>query len=838
MRARYALGAVLLTLIFVSSVWLTHVFTTGAISDTASNSFHRDQLLDAHRDVRRHLLEVEYSLQSYLVSSEEAESQKALAELDAAMRRVQEIGGSPWITRNNLDEKLVLLTNDLQQYRQYVEQLIEIRQDVEKLFPAFVPINRIMLPQNTQFITQIDLAIDDLSTRLSEPRTLKAYHQFLDIKDTWNNMIGAFRMYVASRALLREPTGDKSPYDEVVQLHYKTLIHQMNLMNKLLQRDDMGLQADATMQEAMTIARTWYQGYQKTRAIYASHDWRMDESLMNSKLQPLGKDVWTLLDEIERIVTDSSQADVVQMSDVASQVNYMLWLRMFLAVFFVIASFLAFEYWILRPVSRIAHALKEEAAGNEVPALPRANTREARELIEAFDHMRGQVRMRQLELEHLALHDNLTGLPNRLLLRRNLIRELTRAEREKGSFALLMIDLNKFKEINDTLGHHMGDRVLREIAPRFLGELSPKDVLARLGGDEFAVLLPNSDADRANDIAKRLGRSLNLDFNMDGQRLRVGSSIGVALYPQHGTTEQALLQRADVAMYLAKHKNLGYVFYSEDQEEHSVWQLSFKRELQQAIERNFLELHFQPKVDLKTGKTFALEALLRWNHPQQGKVPADEIHLLAEKTGLIRPLTQWVIKTAIGQIAEMMNASVNMVISVNLSVWNLKDPQLGDYVTSSLRESNVPASRLCFEITEHAIMSDTDRALDTMTQLSRLGVKLSIDDFGMGFSSLQYLKLLPVSELKIDKSFIMDMIIDENDAVIVRSTIDLAHNLGMQVVAEGVESQEIHDMLQILGCDAAQGYHIAYPMPAQRLMVWLQESRWGLADQSRLKLVR
>ncbi|MDQ1362190.1 MAG: diguanylate cyclase, partial [Pseudomonadota bacterium] len=758
---------------------------------------------------------------------------------DVAMQRVNEIGNSRWMTRNNLDEKLKQLADDLQQYRQYVVQLIEIRQDVEKLFPAFVPINQVMLPQSMQFNTQIDLAIDDLSTRLNEPQTLKAYHQFLDIKDTWNDMIGSFRMYVASRSLsLREPSGGKGPYDEAIAHHYKTLTHQLGLINRLQQREDFGLQAESTIQEITVIARIWYQGYQKTRAIYASRNWRMDESLMNQKLQPLGRGIWDRLDQIEQILADSSQADVMQMSDVASQVNYTLWLRMLLAAVFVIIAFLAFEYWILRPVSRIAHALKLEAEGHEVPVLPRANTREARELVEAFDHMREQVRMRQLELEHLALHDNLTGLPNRLLLRRSLIRELARAEREKGNFALLMIDLNKFKEINDTLGHHMGDRVLREIAPRFMAELSKSDVLARLGGDEFAVMLPNSDADRANEIAQKLTRSLEADFNMDGQRLRVGSSIGVALYPQHGASEQALLQRADVAMYLAKHKKLGYVFYSEDQEEHSVWQLSFKHELQQSIENNLLELHYQPKVDLKTGKTFALEALLRWNHPQQGKVPADEIHLLAEKTGLIRPLTQWVIKTAIRQIADLMQASVNMAISVNLSVWNLKDPQLCECVANSLRESNVPASRLCFEITEHAIMSDVDRALDTMTQLSRLGVKLSIDDFGMGFSTMSQLKRLPVNELKVDKSFIMDMIIDESDAVIVRSTIDLAHNLGMQVVAEGVESQEIHDLLQILGCDAAQGYHIAYPMPAQRLMIWLQESRWGLAEQARLKIVR
>ena len=839
MRARYAVGAALLTLLFISSVWLTHIFITDAITDTASNSYHRDQLLNIHRDVRSNLLQVEYSLQSFQVSSDEAEAQRALNELDAAMQKAHEIINSPWTARNNLDEKLAELATDLQQFRSYVVQLTEIRQNVELLFPAFVPINQIMLPQSVQFNTQLDLVFDDLSPHISDPQTLRAYHQFLDIKDTWHDLVSEFRKYVASRALsLRQPIDGKSPYDNVIATHYKTLTHQLSLLNKLQQRQDLGVQAESSIREMNACAHLWYKTYLQTRQLYSSRDWRMDESLMDQKVQPLSQHVWGLLDQIERTLAASSQADVVQMAGVAAQVNYMLWLRMLFVVLFVVIAFLAFEYWILRPVSRIAHALKREAEGHEPQDLPKANTREARELVEAFDHMREQVRLRQLELEHLALHDNLTGLPNRLMLRRNLIRELVRAEREHGCFALLMIDLNKFKEINDTLGHHMGDRVLREIAPRFMAELAQKDVLARLGGDEFAVLLPRSDVDRANEIVQRLSRCLELDFNMDGQRLRVGSSIGVALYPQHGNNEQALLQRADVAMYLAKHKNLGYVFYSEDQEQHSVWQLSFKHELQQAIENNLLELHYQPKIDFKSGKTIALEALLRWHHPDQGKVPADEIHVLAEKTGLIRPLAQWVIKTAIRQIAELMSASVNVAISVNLSVWNLKDPQLVEFIINSLREYNVPASRLCLETTEDAIMSDTERALVAMNALSQLGVKLSIDDFGMGFSSLQYLRRLLVTELKIDKSFIMDMIIDENDAIVVRSTINLAHNLGMQVVAEGVESQEIHDMLQILGCDMAQGYHIAYPMPVSQLLVWLQESRWGLADQSRLKVVR
>jgi diguanylate cyclase (GGDEF)-like protein len=451
--------------------------------------------------------------------------------------------------------------------------------------------------------------------------------------------------------------------------------------------------------------------------------------------------------------------------------------------------------------------------------------------------MRAQVRVRQLELEHQALHDNLTGLPNRLLLRRRLIEAIERAGSTQGELALLMVDLDRFKEINDTLGHHMGDRVLKQIGPRFMAALSKKDVLARLGGDEFAVLLPDTDAHRANEVARRLSSSLDVDFNMDGQLLRVGSSIGIAHYPHHGVNEQSLLQRADVAMYLAKHKNLGFAVYDENQDEHSIWQLSFEGELHRAIKEDLLELHYQPKIQVASNTVVGVEALLRWQHPQHGMVPADEIHLLAEKTGLIKPLTKWVISRVVRQMSEWNRKGIELTVSANLSVWNLQDPKLFECVKECLREQNVPANRLILEITESAVMSDPDSAMDTLVQLSHLGIHLSIDDFGIGFSSLEYLKKLPVHELKIDKSFVMDMIVDENDAVIVRSTIDLGHNLGLQVIAEGVESQEIYDVLQILGCDEAQGFHMAYPMNAEALEGWLTQSPWGLEAKARLQLV-
>ena len=384
----------------------------------------------------------------------------------------------------------------------------------------------------------------------------------------------------------------------------------MICLKNQLSQFDYGLQVEQTLIEISQSLSNWYAAFEDIKAIDSSQAWRMDEKMMSGSIQPLQKKIWAILHDFELLIESSSQRDLNQLLSVTKNVNSVLWGRMVFALLFIIAAFFAFEHWVLRPVSKIAHALKLEAEGEEIKDLPRADTLETRELIEAFNEMRSQVKVRQLELEHQAMHDNLTGLPNRLFLRRNLIDTIHDEKQKQGQLALLMVDLNRFKEINDTLGHHMGDRVLREIGPRFRSVLSEHDVLARLGGDEFAILLPSTNAERANDIAKQLHDSLDLDFNLDGQLLRVGSSIGIALYPQHGSNEQALLQRADVAMYLAKHKNLGFAVYDETQDEHDIWQLSFEGELHRALEEDLLEIHYQPKVNIKTNSIVRCRSII------------------------------------------------------------------------------------------------------------------------------------------------------------------------------------------------------------------------------------
>ncbi len=447
-----------------------------------------------------------------------------------------------------------------------------------------------------------------------------------------------------------------------------------------------------------------------------------------------------------------------------------------------------------------------------------------------------KVREQTAALEYLALHDTLTGLPNRALLQDRLQIGVFVCKREEKALSLLMMDLNRFKEINDTLGHHIGDLVLKEVGIRLPKLLRKSDTIARLGGDEFAVVLPATDIEHAGQTAEKILSSLEEPFVIEGHNLHVGASIGIVMYPEHGDDANMLLQRADVAMYVAKHEQRGVSVYHPDHDRNSVQHLELMGDLRLAIENEELTLCYQPKVSCKGGNVCGIEVLTRWHHPQHGFVPPDEFIMLAEANGLVQPLTKWVLNSSLRQYSSWHKDGLDtdIVMSVNLSARSLQDPLFPGLVRELLRVWNISPELLEFEITESAVMSDPVHALKVLGELDNIGVRLSIDDFGTGYSSLAYMKKLPVDEIKIDKSFVMQMVEDENDAMIVRSTIDLAHNMGLSVIAEGVENQDVLNILEKLGCDRAQGYFICRPVPADEFIKWLHESDWGAGIPDKL----
>ncbi|GMR17804.1 MAG: hypothetical protein BMS9Abin33_0198 [Gammaproteobacteria bacterium] len=429
---------------------------------------------------------------------------------------------------------------------------------------------------------------------------------------------------------------------------------------------------------------------------------------------------------------------------------------------------------------------------------------------------------------HVAMHDTLTDLPNRNMLADLLKKAIQSARWENAPTALLVSNVNGFSEINNTLGHRAGDQILKAVATRLTSVVQSDGTVARLGADQFAILLPFTGRSDAYQYVEKINRVFDYSFGVDDMDIKVELTTGIVISPEHGDDVDALFRQAEVAMFYARKSGVEYSVYIAEQDPHDRRRLGFLGELRKAIQDNELTLHYQPKIDLKTQKTIGAEVLLRWDHPKYGIIQPDEFIPYAERSGLIRPLTLWVLNTALHQSSNWIRRGIDLEVSVNLSARNLQDTHLVETTRQLLEAWDVEPTRLELEITESAMMVDHVRAKQVLLELDALGINLAIDDFGTGYSSLAYLKSLPIDCLKIDKSFVMDLIHDKNDEVIVRSTIDLAHNLGQKVIAEGVESQEILDQLLEMKCDYAQGCYFSRPMPSEEVVAWLLQSPWGV----------
>jgi diguanylate cyclase (GGDEF)-like protein len=441
-----------------------------------------------------------------------------------------------------------------------------------------------------------------------------------------------------------------------------------------------------------------------------------------------------------------------------------------------------------------------------------------------------ELEARQQENAYQALHDALTDLPNRALFQSNLRETIEARSKRHGHelVAVMLMDLDHFKEINDTLGHHFGDLLLKEIGPRLSTVLREEDLLARLGGDEFGILLPNiPDAEIAIGIAERILEELEKPLSVESLQLDVSGSIGIAIYPQHSRDVEALIRRADVAMYSAKESGGGYAVYSESLDRHSPGRLTLASQVRPALENREFVLYYQPKVSVKDGRIAGVEALIRWHHPERGLIEPDEFVPMVERTVLLRPLTLYVIDEALRQARAWSRHGLMPDVSVNLSPRSLLDPQLPDQVAELLTRWDAPPSRLTLELTESFLMADSGRSVGVMSLLSEVGITLSIDDFGTGYSSLSHLRRLPIREIKIDRSFVVNMREDPNDWMIARATVDLGRNLGLRVVAEGVEDAETLTRLAEMGCEQAQGYHLCVPLPAEDVTRWLEARTAG-----------
>jgi len=504
----------------------------------------------------------------------------------------------------------------------------------------------------------------------------------------------------------------------------------------------------------------------------------------------------------------------------------------YIAITFTLTLLLGRQVTI--PIRQLREASGEITAGHYEKALQvKTSIRDINHLAETLEFMRHELVEKNTEMRYQAMHDHLTGLPNRLLLRHRIDHALADKGHRHQTIALLLIDLDRFKEINDTLGHLTGDEVLKQAAERLLTCIRQSDTAARLGGDEFAIILPSSDSDSAINTAQLVSQRLQEYFTVNDNKLQVGASIGIALYPEHGDHFEEILRCADIAMYASKRdRKGGTTLYKPELDISSDKELLLINELRKAIESDSLYLVYQPKVDAKSGCIYGVETLLRWDHPQHGQISPEEFIPIAENYNIIDDLTYWVCQHAIQQCRHWLEQGLRLSVAINISARCFLENKLLSNLQALLTKYDVPANLVEVEITESAIFHDPLQAAQILHKINEMGINISIDDFGTGYSSLAQLKSIPLSYIKIDRSFIFDMLKNENDATIVRATIKLAHELGLKVTAEGVEDKNTKDTLIQLDCDLLQGYYISPPLPEKEFNQWLKESSLSTVQQT------
>jgi len=824
LKSRYIVFSAFLALLVVGSAYLGYQNLAKARHETATNVETRNTLLRATHNIRAELLDAYQSLDAFLlIPNRPVYRENVYKAIDKAIIYCEALAQEPWIIRQNEQGAARELHNELQQLRSEADELFKVRLDPYLQYPSMAA-GRAMLGPNREVVDDaFEVALNEIKSD-NPGKSRDVYDAFIYGRHLWTKIISNFRIYLANRV--------GSFNEEVLPTQEQAIItlvgtfkEQLQLLHRMGKNGRLGFESSAALEDIEHAASGWFSGFTRVMAIHHSADWRIDAKLMREGIAPRVDQANRKIVALDDRITLSVAKDINLIGDAGRRQTIMLLVLAVLMLAFILAVLFSTERMVFGPISAVAKGLKSEAQGKSRLELPVVKAKETRELVDAFSEMRRQVHLRQAELEHHALHDTLTSLPNRALLMDRLEHNIKISNRAKQTFCLLMIDLDRFKEINDTLGHNIGDHLLVDVGKRIQSAVRETDTVARLGGDEFAVLIPNTDREHAENIARNIIDELGGSFVINGLQLYVAGSIGVTFYPDHGTEAQDLLQHADVAMYVAKRNQNGIVVYDEDKDTHSVERFSMISDLRDALAEDVLSLHFQPMFNMKTMDVVSVEALLRWQHKEYGFVSPDRIVELAEQTGLIKPITYWVVENALRQVENWREEGIELGVSVNLSVVNLRDESLADDMIAVVDKFDLPRDCLTLEITESAMMANPMRAIEILKKLDHVGIRLSVDDFGTGYSSLAYLKQLPVDELKVDKSFIMNLDKDESDAAIVRSTVDLAHNLDLRVVAEGVESETTWNMLRGLGCDHAQGFYMSKPMPADELQDWLLARR-------------
>jgi diguanylate cyclase (GGDEF)-like protein len=825
LRFRFVLIAIVVSVLIVAAALFSFLKLNDARDQSTQNLSLRQLLLQTTSTINSNLVDAYNSLDLFLLDpSKESYSEKVAVHMDSAIEQCNFLIDSAITVPERDKADFIKIRASLQGLKTNINSLMEVRKDPSRQYPSMNVGNLVMEPNRNRVNNAFLIIFNELETENAIKTKPQVYSIMVHLRHRWSQMLSNFRLYLANRvgsfnenSLTIQENGIDTLFSELDERFAQAI--------SLDEEGLLGFETINALLDAQDAITKWHAGFEESKKINHSNSWRMDSVIIQKKISPSISNINQLLKQIENRIDNFLEKDINTITFIARQSAWMLLALAIISIAFVILLVMLIQSLLFRPIMIVSRAMKSQAMGKQGHELPIASATETRELIDAFNEMYRQINLRQSELEYRAMHDALTSLPNRALLFEHITHDIQLANRANQQLSLMVIDLDRFKEVNDTLGHHIGDKFLIEVGARFGSVLRESDTVARMGGDEFAILVPDMGREQAGVIAKKILAALKEPIHVEEFELPCAASIGISTYPGDGDNAQILLQHADIAMYVAKRNQSGYEFYDAKHDEYSLRRLELINELRSAIENKALELAFQPVINLPDQAVYCMESLLRWKHPEHGYISPELIIDMAEQTGLIIPLTYLVLEQALTQQSQWAKSGIPVRVSVNLSMHNLRDRQLVDRIKKLMEKYSVNENQLILEITESAMMSNPHQVIDILEQLAAMRVTIAIDDFGTGFSSLAYLKKLPVGIIKIDRSFIVDLANDVNDQAIVQATLRLSHELGLRVIAEGVEDRESLILLSQYGYDAIQGFYISKPLNSESLSKWLARYR-------------
>ena len=793
----------------------------------------RSSATDALDDIIVQLHTLETNLQRFITLPTDKNRKNINRSFHLFESAVKKLKNNTWIAQDDALKELVMaLEQDHLKLYEQADNLVSVRIDERKWFPAMNIMQEKMLTHNMQFMSALDFMIQEAAEEIKNPQKLEVYDVLNQTRHTWIMMISEFRLFVANSfgVFSINPEQGMQSRRVNIELYSNRLGNLLAKLDKMRKAGKLDNLSSASLTQMRDWHNKWFDSYNEIVDSLSNELWRQDLVLLNERIDPLFDRIGQRASSLQLELAVASTKNITQLTDVARELSdFVIYLAIAVTSLGII-GYIVFHRTILRPIASFAQAIKSESVDQHLVkhGLLNSSAQEFKELVTAFEEMHEQIRTRQAHLDYMAYYDALTHLPNRVLLRDRLELAIARSQRDKKMVGLMFLDLDRFKQINDSLGHDIGDKMLRVVATRLKSCVRATDTVSRLGGDEFAIIVEGVEhADQIAAMARKILNAFVPPFRVEQHELHSSTSIGIALGPNDDMEVDTLIKDADIAMYHAK--DLGrnnYKFYSSEMASLVAEHMAIENQLRHALDLNQFELRYQPIVDLQSGRIISTEALLRWRHPERGLITPDNFLSILEDSGLIRPVTQWVLEEASKQYLRYKQAGhPNVRMAVNLSGLLLKGDSILDLVINTLEHTRMDPNGLIVEITEDTLVEDlheSDRALRT---LKDMGIHVALDDFGTGQSSLSHLRLTPIDIVKIDRDFVRDIPDDQNDSDLVDAVIAMAHKLRMRVVAEGVETKQQLEFLQWHKCDCIQGYYYNKPLEADDMLALICDDK-------------